>query len=235
MKNTLYQYSTLEALLNGVYEGNITINDLLEKGNLGLGTLNGGDGELIIIGGAAYQACADNTINKLSGNELIPYGGIVKFEKNKEIKIVSTQNSLKLKEEIKRTLDSKNIFSAIKITGKFKKMHVRILPKQHKPYQKLVDAVENQPEYIENNLEGDIVGFYAPILFQGVAAGEFHLHFIDKDKKFGGHILDFEIDKGLVEIQSLDKLLQEFPTNKEFQSGDFYDENLLENLKKAEE
>jgi acetolactate decarboxylase len=34
----LYQTSTLSALLDGIYDGEVTIGDLLEHGDFGLGT-----------------------------------------------------------------------------------------------------------------------------------------------------------------------------------------------------
>ncbi|WP_039730804.1 acetolactate decarboxylase, partial [Enterococcus mundtii] len=45
------------------------------------------------------------------------------------------------------------------------------------------------------------------------AAAGFHLHFIDEEKTFGGHILDFTVSQGTVEISQMESLVQHFPTN----------------------
>lgn len=56
----LFQYNTLAALMAGMYSGNFTIGELLKRGNLGIGTLDAIDGELIILDGKAYQARTKN-------------------------------------------------------------------------------------------------------------------------------------------------------------------------------
>lgn len=54
--NRLFQYNTLGALMAGLYGGTLTVGELLEHGDLGLGTLDSIDGELIVLDGKAYQA-----------------------------------------------------------------------------------------------------------------------------------------------------------------------------------
>ena len=44
----LFQYNTLGALMAGLYGGSFTIGELLEHGDLGVGTLDSIDGELIV-------------------------------------------------------------------------------------------------------------------------------------------------------------------------------------------
>jgi acetolactate decarboxylase len=51
----LFQTSTIDALLGGAFDGDVSLSEVLERGNLGLGTLNGLDGELIIIEGQAWK------------------------------------------------------------------------------------------------------------------------------------------------------------------------------------
>ena len=53
--DTLFQYSTIDALLAGVYDGEMTMEALRHKGDFGLGTLNGLDGELVVLDGTAYH------------------------------------------------------------------------------------------------------------------------------------------------------------------------------------
>ena len=47
----LFQYNTLGALMAGLYGGTLTVGELLEHGDLGLGTLDSIDGELIVLVG----------------------------------------------------------------------------------------------------------------------------------------------------------------------------------------
>lgn len=56
MPNTMYQVSTLQALMMGDYEGHISIRELLKKGDTGLGTFDRLHGEMILVDGICYRA-----------------------------------------------------------------------------------------------------------------------------------------------------------------------------------
>ena len=49
------------------------------------------------------------------------------------------------------------------------------------------------------------------MLFHGAAAAGFHLHFISDDRTFAGHVLDFEVAAGEVELMELAEFRQHFP------------------------
>ena len=51
----LFQYNTLNALFAGLFDGSLTIGELLKHGDLGIGTLDSIDGELVVLDGKAYQ------------------------------------------------------------------------------------------------------------------------------------------------------------------------------------
>lgn len=52
----MFQISTSTALVEGVYAGSVLSSTLLENGDFGLGTLEGLDGEMVILDGEIYQA-----------------------------------------------------------------------------------------------------------------------------------------------------------------------------------
>ena len=45
----------MTALLDGIHDGDMTTDELLGKGNFGLGTFDAVDGEMVIIDGIRYQ------------------------------------------------------------------------------------------------------------------------------------------------------------------------------------
>ncbi|HWN73329.1 MAG TPA: acetolactate decarboxylase, partial [Solirubrobacterales bacterium] len=47
--HVLFQASTIGALLDGAFEGDLSFRELAEHGDLGLGTLNHLDGEMVAI------------------------------------------------------------------------------------------------------------------------------------------------------------------------------------------
>ena len=48
-------------------------------------------------------------------------------------------------------------------------------------------------------------------MFHGVSVAGYHLHFISDDHTFGGHVMDFVIKEGIVEVGAIDQLDQRFP------------------------
>lgn len=209
----LYQHGTLGALMAGLMDGTETIEHILEHGTLGLGTLHGLDGEVIFLDGKAYQGRSDGKVVQLSGEETTPYAAITNFIPETTFDVKETSTSEWLKKEILKKVGGQNLFLAVKITGTFKTIHIRVMPKQEKPYLRLAKISESQPEFHESMIRGTLVGFYTPALFQGVAAAGFHLHFIDDKKQFGGHVIDFELANGTVELSKMESLNQHFPIN----------------------
>ncbi len=60
--HVLFQASTIAALLDGAYDGDVTFAELAEHGDLGLGTLNALDGEMIALDGRFYRADVDGLV-----------------------------------------------------------------------------------------------------------------------------------------------------------------------------
>ena len=54
-REVLFQVSTIDALLEGVYDGDLTFEELKNQGDLGIGTFNALDGEMIGLDGEFYQ------------------------------------------------------------------------------------------------------------------------------------------------------------------------------------
>ena len=59
--HTLYQVSTSAALVQGVYQGCVTVGKIKEHGNFGLGTYDELDGEGLMLDGHVYQALGERT------------------------------------------------------------------------------------------------------------------------------------------------------------------------------
>src|ERR1700740_527806 len=49
--HTLYQVSTSAALVEGIYQGAVTVGTLRQHGDLGLGTFENLDGEMVVVDG----------------------------------------------------------------------------------------------------------------------------------------------------------------------------------------
>ena len=73
--HSLFQTSTIEALLQGNYDGDVSFAELEDRGDFGLGTLDALDGEMVALDGAFYQIKADGRAYAIDGRartDLLP-------------------------------------------------------------------------------------------------------------------------------------------------------------------
>jgi acetolactate decarboxylase len=70
--HVLFQASTIGALLDGAYEGDVSFAELSGHGDLGLGTLNRLDGEMIAVDGGFYRADASGSVDAVDPAERTP-------------------------------------------------------------------------------------------------------------------------------------------------------------------
>ena len=190
----------------------------MQHGDLGIATLTGSNGEVIFLDGKAYHANEHKEFVELKGDELTPYATVTKFVADTSYE-TKDKSSEAVFAEIKEKMLSENLFSAVKISGLFKKMHVRMMPAQEPPYTRLIDSARRQPE---QTVKGAVVGFFTPELFHGIGSAGFHVHFANDDRNFGGHVLDFEVEDVKVEIQNIETFEQHFP----IQDEDFINANI---------
>ena len=191
---SLTQISTIDALLDGVYDGRVTCGKLKEYGDFGIGTFDGLDGEMIVLNGQVYQVKIDGKAYLVADSMRTPFASVLFFNSEKSIEMPSGLNYDQLKARIDKLIKSDNLFYAIKIEGKFKKMITRSVPKQKKPYPQLKEVVKHQKVFKFGETSGTVVGFRSPQYVKGLNVTGYHLHYLTDNKKAGGHILDFVTD-----------------------------------------
>ncbi len=207
VNDDIYQSGTKQSFLERQYVGDLTYAELDKLGDFGLGTFNLLDGEM---------ACTDNHFMRIpvSGvlNEAAPsdetFFAVVKFFNADQQSEVLTDISI---EELKNYLDgmisdtSKPV--AIKVSGTFNAALTRSIHKQSEPYKSLEEIVANQVTFDLQNVEGTIVGYWFPKYTDGVNFPGYHFHFLSKDLKHGGHLLDCEIKEVTAEVDYCDKFI----------------------------
>jgi hypothetical protein len=73
------QAGTLAALLEGGYDGDATLDEVLRLGDLGLGTVQHLDGELVVLDGQAWAVRADGRVDALDGSVRTPFAVVCQF------------------------------------------------------------------------------------------------------------------------------------------------------------
>ncbi|MHC9533392.1 acetolactate decarboxylase [Dellaglioa sp. BT-FLS60] len=213
-KNTVYQHGTLAALIEGLYEGTLPVKTLLKHGNYGIGTVGDLDGEMIVIDGKAFQITSEGQINQLTDDVLVPFATVHFNQPEVAIQFENVAGNV-LEEQLLELYPYQNLFFSIVIKGTFSKMHTRSVAKQSKPYPELTTVTDKQAEFSEEKINGTIVGYFTPSLFQGIGAAGFHLHFLSDKKEMGGHILDYHLENGTVELQPFSSIEQHLPIENE--------------------
>ena len=228
----LVQISTIDALLQGVYEGNTTLHTLSENGDFGIGTFNGLDGEMILADGVFYQVRSDGKIYSPNDKTLSPFASVTFFEAEKEFQL-GALDYVAFKTKIDGLMPGPNLFYAIKLTGNFRRIKTRSVSKQEKPYRPLVEVTASQHEFEATNIRGTLLGFYCPPYVTGLNVPGYHMHFLSDDKDFGGHLLAFEMESGMLQLDQINNFSLKLPNDEHFLNTAL-DQDLSEDLKQAE-
>ena len=222
MGSMLYQVSLLQALALGEYDGFITVGELKKNGDIGIGTFDGLDGEMIMLDGTVYKASADGSVSVMGDDAKTPFANVT-FAADDLSKTVSAASMKRLNDELDSIVASVGINSVyfIRLSGTFNSIRVRSVPKQKRPYRKLADALSlEQVEWTLKDVEGTIVGLYCPSYMSAVNNHGWHLHFISDDRKKGGHVLGLSVADGRCVFTKVDSLKMALPNNGSFHSLD---------------
>jgi len=225
-RETFYQVSTIDALMQGVYDGIQPVSELKKHGDFGIGTFEALDGEMIVLDGVVYQAKADGHIYAVSDNQTTPFATVTYFDHDLSVTTDRPMNLSVFSSTMASRLPTGNMVYAVRMHGTFPVMKVRAIPAQLKPYPTLTEASKNQSVYMYTDTTGTVVGFYTPSFFKGLNVAGYHLHFISDDHTTGGHILDFTVPSNTtVGYDITPGFTMGLPT-----SGDFTGVNLSQDL-----
>ena len=219
-EQVLFQVSTIDALMQGVFDGNTSLTELAENGDFGIGTLNALDGELVLEDGQFFQVKSDGKVYRPSGETLTPFASVVKFAPEDSFK-VQDLDFLQLQHLVDSLMGSANYFYAIRLEGKFDSVHTRSVPAQQKPYPQLVEVTRLQPEFKIQQTAGKLTGFYCPEFVKGINITGYHLHFLANDKTSGGHLLGFRLKSGMLKLDRIQNFKMLLPESGDFQKSEF--------------
>jgi len=196
-RDILYQVSTLDALMAGLYDGVQSIGELSRHGDFGLGTFDALDGEMVVLDGRFYQVRFDGTTTRVNKRFTTPFACVTFFDKDLTIPLTVPHDWGRIQGVLDGALSSRNAFHAIRIDGTFLFVKTRSVPRQEKPYtRKLAEIAAEQSVFEMRNITGTIVGFFCPYYSKGANLPGFHLHFISQDRTQGGHVLEASLLHG---------------------------------------
>jgi acetolactate decarboxylase len=231
----IFQTSTMGALLDGVYEGDVTVRELLRHGDFGLGTFNRLDGEMLVVDGVCYQLRGDGSAAIADVDELTPFAAVTWFRPHRKIDVAASHHRAALKARIDEALESTNLMVAVRVTGDFSMIRTRNVTKQHPPYRPFTEATQDQQEVTLVDVSGTLAGFRMPDYYEhGISEAGYHAHFIDADRRQGGHTLDYHLVRGTVEIGVLSELHLSLQRTPQFLAAELKQADLDSQIRQTE-
>jgi acetolactate decarboxylase len=210
--HVLFQASTIGALLDGSFDGDLTFGELAERGDLGLGTLNGLDGEMIALDGEFLRADVNGDVTAVGPGERTPFVVVTRFEPTLEAEVGTGLDHEDILAALDRLAPPRESSFAVRIDGRFASVRARSVPRQEPPYRSLSEVVADQNIFELTDVEGTMVGFRFPAFVEGIEVAGYHLHFVDTGRRRGGHVLGSRSAGPLrVRIDPADDLHVELP------------------------
>lgn len=214
--DTIYQVSTLDALIAGVFDGTATIGEVAEHGDLGLGTFNALDGEMVAFDGTVWRITHDGTVSEVGPDVPTPFAAMTPFEADQTLAIEGGLDMAALGTLLDGRLADRNTPVAVRIDGLFAMLSLRAPMRQEKPYVGLVEALKTQAVWQHEAIAGTMAGFWFPAWLGGLNAAGWHLHFVSDDRTIGGHVLALETGEATVQLDRSPELALVLPQTEAF-------------------
>jgi acetolactate decarboxylase len=221
--HALFQTSTVDALLEGKYDGDVSFADLAGRGDFGLGTLDALDGEMIALDGDFFQVRADGRAYPVGEQTRTPFAVVTFFEPNLSRTLDTPMDLGALCSLLDRLVGGEVSCYAVRVDGRFDFLKTRSVPRQRKPYPPLAQVVEHQPTFELRDVLGSLVGFRFPRYAQGLNVAGYHFHFITEDRSAGGHVLELGLAGGELRVDAEADLRLELPPGVELPTPDTTD------------
>ena len=177
-----FQTSTIEALLHGAYVGDVTVGELARRGDLGLGTFDGLDGELIAVDGVVFRAAADGAVAPAEPGRRSPFAVMTRFTARSERRLRGPMGFDALLAALDQDIPRDGVCSAVRLDGEFEHVRLRSVPAQTPPFRPLEAVLADQHVFDLSELHGTVVGFRFLPSADGLDVPGFHLHFISADR-----------------------------------------------------
>jgi acetolactate decarboxylase len=218
-QHTLFQVSTSGALVQGIYERAVSSSFLLNYGDFGLGTFENLDGEMVVLDGAIYQARSDGKVLNITDDVGTPFAVVTHFTADQDQTIESASSFEEITKICDQYRDSDNLFYAFRIDGRFAHIHTRAM-KATLDGLPLAKAAAIQPEFEFTDVDGTLVGIWAPQFSGALNIAGYHFHFLSEDRTKGGHLLECSGKNLRIRVERVNDFHLSLPESEEFLRAD---------------
>ena len=210
VERVAFQIGTLDALIDGRYDGDATIGELLAHGDLGLGTVQHLGGELVVLDGRAFVVDGDGRVHEVPAETRTPFAVVCRFAPHASVHLEGPRSLGAVQQELDGIAPHSSVL-AVRVDGTFTHLRLRSVQEQRPPYPRLAEVTAHQTEWDLDRARGTLLGFRFPDDVAGLEAPGYHLHFLSDDREHGGHVLDGTLESGTATVDADDRLHVELP------------------------
>ncbi len=230
--HVLFQASTFEALLESNYDGDVSFAELAEHGDLGLGTFDAIDGEMIAVDGEFFRATVDGRVHPVEPSRTTPFAVVTFFDATHRFELPEPIGWDGLLGALDARLGDPAAAHALRVEGRFERVHARSVARQRKPYPPMTKVAAGQRVFDLDRVEGTMVGFRFPDYATGINVPGYHLHFVTADRARGGHVLECSPTAVTVQVDDSVDLHVELPAGIELTSPDATSQAALDRVER---
>ena len=236
-ENKMYQVSTLQALALGYTRAVVSAEELLGKGDTGLGTFEGVDGEMIVMEGRCYRADQDGHVSVVSPQAGVPFAAVARLYGEQQFSMDGMPNIESVRSELTRKIEERfglNSMHVVRIDGEFEKVDARSESPYRSHHVTLKEILsETQRAFLFQNIRGSLVGVYFPDYMDGINMPGWHLHFLSEDRTKGGHVFDVSVRTAVARVDKISNMELDLPKEAAFDTYALK-QNLQEEIKSVE-
>ena len=209
----LVQAGTYASLTQPDYTGLVRIDQVLTDQTLGLGTFNDLDGELVLVGGIAYQVKPDGTPRVADRSQTTPFVQAVRFRPERSGPIPPGTTCAQLPTLIDSLAGSTTGVVAVRVRGTFTDLVTRSVTAAPPPFPPLAQVVASQTVFPLGSARAVLVGFRQGPDALGIGQPGLHLHGVTASRAAGGHVLSCVVGPDVqLTVQRVERVRVQTPT-----------------------
>ena len=216
----MFQVSTLQALAMGYSRTVISVAELLEHGDTGLGTYEDVNGEMILLSGRPYRADENGSIEEVDGTAGVPFCAVTFLQNVEPVALRDIPDMDALKAQLDLKIEEGfglNSMHVARIDGTFRTIRARSEAPYRSHHVRLKDVLEmTQKEFEFSDISGSLVCVYFPDYMDGINAPGWHLHFVSDDCTKGGHVFDLILEEGSLRLNKISQIEIQLPKEPAF-------------------
>ena len=220
MQNKMYQVSTLQALALGYSRAVISVGELLQEGNTGLGTFEDVNGEMIVMGGQCYRADQSGRVSEVDPGTGVPFAAVAKLYGQQQFSLENMPDIEAIRTELTRKIEEEfglNSMHIVQIDGEFEMVDARSEAPYRSHHVTLKEVLgKTQQAFLFEHIRGSLVGVYFPDYMDGINMPGWHLHFLSEDRSKGGHVFDVSLKAGVAKVDKITNIYINLPKEAAF-------------------